>query len=48
MFGKETTLEKPFAVLEKQGEEDDTKYIVKRIVRRKIVFKIRPKPIVGN
>lgn len=85
LHGKEETLEKPFAVLQKRentvtpDEDDDiddanldmsnismgrtildstisiehktvqrTEYYVQAIVKRKIIFKSRPKPIVAN
>lgn len=85
MHGKEQTLDKPFAVLQKRlhnapADEDDnlndtnldisnismgrtildstisiehktvqkTEYHVKAIVKRKIIFKSRPKPIIAN
>lgn len=85
MHGKEQSLDKPFAVLQKKlhtatADEDDnlnetnldisnismgrtildstisiehktvqrTEYYVKAIVKRKIVFKSRPKPIIAN
>lgn len=63
LYGKETSLSKPFAVLEKiklnadDGEqtnmetdecENTTEYIVKAIVKRKLIFKGRPKPIVTD
>lgn len=48
MYGKEMILEKPLAVLEKIANDKRTEYCVKSIVRRKILFKTRPKPIVGN
>lgn len=47
MYGKEMPLEKPLAVLEKT-EGETSEYCVRSIVRRKILFKTRPKPIVGN
>jgi chromosome transmission fidelity protein 8 len=63
--GKETNIEKPFAVLEKvvttndvnmekdpnESENSDnhrTEYIVKAIVKKKLIFKVRPKPIISN
>nr|XP_012229860.1 PREDICTED: chromosome transmission fidelity protein 8 homolog [Linepithema humile] len=59
LHGKEVTLEKPLIVLEKQHsntgdeimEEESTvktEYIVKAIVKKKLMFKSRPKPIVTN
>ncbi|XP_074042837.1 chromosome transmission fidelity protein 8 homolog [Leptinotarsa decemlineata] len=48
MYGKEAKLEKPFALLQKKRKEDNTEYLVKSIIRNKIIFKTRPKPIVGK
>lgn len=52
------TLEKPLIVLEKQhsnardeimeGSTVKTEYIIKAIVKKKLLFKSRPKPIVTN
>lgn len=47
MFGKEMELDKPFALLEKKNLDRNTEYVVKSIVKRKLIFKTRPKPIVG-
>lgn len=55
--GKEMTLQKPFAVLVKKKNEETntantsevkTAYIIKAIVKKKLIFKSRPKPIVTN
>ncbi|KYN00987.1 PREDICTED: chromosome transmission fidelity protein 8 homolog [Cyphomyrmex costatus] len=57
LHGKEVTLDKPLLVLEKhcdirnEVEEEamtKTQYFVKAIVRKKLLFKSRPKPIVTN
>lgn len=49
MYGKEMPLEKPLAVLQKnECDSGKIEYCVTSIVRRKILFKTRPKPIVGN
>ncbi|KAG5898117.1 hypothetical protein JTB14_006329 [Gonioctena quinquepunctata] len=48
MYGKEAKMEKPFALLEKKRTGDDAEYLVKAIIRNKIIFKTRPKPIVGK
>lgn len=48
IYGKEAKIEKPFALIEKQNVEGRIEYEVKSIVRNKIIFKTRPKPIVGN
>ncbi|XP_076272709.1 chromosome transmission fidelity protein 8 homolog [Rhynchophorus ferrugineus] len=47
MYGKEMKLEKPFALLEKKQKNDSTDYTIKCVIRKKIIFKTRPKPIVG-
>ncbi|KAK0094856.1 hypothetical protein PV326_009748 [Microctonus aethiopoides] len=56
--GKEVTLSKPLGVLvketgepvpeDKKGEETNTRWIVKGVVRKKLIFKSRPKPIVTD
>ncbi|EGI71026.1 Chromosome transmission fidelity protein 8-like protein [Acromyrmex echinatior] len=58
LHGKEVTLDKPLLVLEKHHDTRDerieeetttkTEYFVKAIVRKKLLFKSRPKPIVTN
>ncbi|XP_018569517.1 chromosome transmission fidelity protein 8 homolog [Anoplophora glabripennis] len=48
LYGKETKLEKPFALLEKRKTDSSTEYLVKCIIKNKIIFKTRPKPIVGK
>lgn len=48
LYGKEAKLEKPFALLEKKKTDDNTEYLVKSIIQNRIVFKTRPKPIVGK
>jgi len=57
LHGKEITLEKPLVILKKQHENIEnetleqnirTKYIIKAIVRKKLLFRSRPKPIVTN
>ncbi|XP_050300773.1 chromosome transmission fidelity protein 8 homolog [Anthonomus grandis grandis] len=48
LYGKEAKIEKPVALLEKcKNEQGDTEYLVKCIIKKKIIFKTRPKPIVG-
>lgn len=48
LYGKTVTLEKPFAVLEKCRLADSTDYVVKALVKHKLIFKTRPKPIIAN
>nr|CAI5849997.1 unnamed protein product [Callosobruchus analis] len=47
MYGKEAKLEKPFALLEKKRSDGGTEYCVKAVIKYKIIFKMRPKPIVA-
>ncbi|XP_014274233.1 chromosome transmission fidelity protein 8 homolog [Halyomorpha halys] len=47
LYGKAVPLEKPFAVMEKKKTDINTEYIIKALVDRKLVFKIRPKPIIA-
>lgn len=46
--GKEVKLEQPMAVLEKVTGADKTEYKVKAVVKKKLLFKSRPKPIISN
>lgn len=46
--GKEVKLEHPMAVIEKSHAEDKTEYKVKAVVKKKLLFKSRPKPIISN
>ncbi|KAL5022738.1 hypothetical protein ScPMuIL_001893 [Solemya velum] len=59
LYGKTVHLEKPFAVLVKKERSADTSmetdqnvsgtsYHVKALIRRKLLFKTRPKPIISN
>ncbi|XP_075432609.1 chromosome transmission fidelity protein 8 homolog [Ascaphus truei] len=59
LYGKLSRLEKPFAVLVKSSsaapqeprgtaEAAETQYRVTALIKRKIIFKTRPKPIVTN
>ena len=56
IIGKFTSLEKPYAVMKKRvqmledGEDEDnvteTSYDVEAVVKNKIIFKNRPRPII--
>ncbi|XP_076247259.1 chromosome transmission fidelity protein 8 homolog [Calliopsis andreniformis] len=57
LHGKEVALPKPLAVLQKKENSTDktvdesdikTEYIVKAIVKKKLIFRSRPKPIITN
>lgn len=46
--GKEVKLEQPMAVIQKTNLGDEIKYEVKAVVKKKLLFKSRPKPIICN
>ncbi|XP_052755005.1 chromosome transmission fidelity protein 8 homolog [Galleria mellonella] len=46
--GKEVKLDQPMAVIEKVNASDKTEYKVRAVVKKKILFKSRPKPIISN
>lgn len=46
--GKEMKLEQPMAVIEKNENNGKIEYTVKAIVKKKLLFKSRPKPIISN
>ncbi|XP_066598651.1 chromosome transmission fidelity protein 8 homolog isoform X1 [Prorops nasuta] len=54
LHGKEEKLSKPFALIEKRkltnplDSRETTEYVIKGIVRKKLIFKARPKPIITN
>ncbi|XP_075225376.1 chromosome transmission fidelity protein 8 homolog [Lycorma delicatula] len=53
LHGKVINLEKPFAVLHRlrkriDDDKPETEYIVKAIIKKKLLFKTRPKPIISN
>ncbi|XP_043473940.1 chromosome transmission fidelity protein 8 homolog [Leptopilina heterotoma] len=49
LTGKETSMDKPIAVLRKTLSTDsiecDKEYLIIAIVKKKLIFKVRPKPI---
>lgn len=49
LYGKVTKLEKPFVVLRKATVKEVTKeYNAVSVIRKKVVFKTRPKPIISD
>ncbi|XP_046585012.1 chromosome transmission fidelity protein 8 homolog isoform X2 [Haliotis rubra] len=58
LYGKVVDLEKPFAVLAKQSQtqgdvametnQTNNGYVVEAIIKKKILFKTRPKPIISH
>ncbi|NXW48403.1 CTF8 protein, partial [Nyctiprogne leucopyga] len=50
LYGKVVQLEKPFAVLVKRGAADPphTRYAVTALIKTKLLFKTRPKPIITH
>ncbi|XP_068618498.1 chromosome transmission fidelity protein 8 homolog [Battus philenor] len=46
--GKEVKLEQPMAVIEKVNVEGKMEYKLKAVVKKKILFKSRPKPIISH
>ncbi|CAK9816797.1 Chromosome transmission fidelity protein 8 homolog [Anthophora plagiata] len=57
LHGKEVTLPKPFAVLLRNNDRKDdttdtsevkTEYVVKAVVKKKLIFRTRPKLIITN
>lgn len=47
LYGKAVPLDKPWAIMEKKKYDNETEYIIKAVVEKKLVFKIRPKPIIA-
>ncbi|XP_067118662.1 chromosome transmission fidelity protein 8 homolog [Centruroides vittatus] len=48
LFGKVVELQKPFAILKRERTETSTEYAVTAVIRRKVLFRTRPKPIVSK
>ncbi|KAI9564262.1 ctf8 [Daphnia sinensis] len=51
LHGKVQDLDKPLVVITKESDgipENDVKYGVTAVIKRKLIFKTRPKPIVGE
>lgn len=50
LYGKVVLLEKPLAVLVKHSAQQNsaTRYLVTALIKNKILFKTRPKPIITN
>ena len=48
LYGKSVKLEKPLVVMTKVNEGQETEYQVQTIIRNKLIFKARPKPIIAN
>ena len=55
LYGKVVELDLPFVAATKErgggsagSGEDETKYQVSAVIKKKIIFKSRPKPIIAN
>uniref|UniRef100_A0A672LCN4 Chromosome transmission fidelity protein 8 homolog n=1 Tax=Sinocyclocheilus grahami TaxID=75366 RepID=A0A672LCN4_SINGR len=47
LYGKQVKLEKPFETME-TNQENPTSYTVSALIKKKLIFKTRPKPIITN
>uniref|UniRef100_A0A671RVP3 CTF8, chromosome transmission fidelity factor 8 homolog (S. cerevisiae) n=1 Tax=Sinocyclocheilus anshuiensis TaxID=1608454 RepID=A0A671RVP3_9TELE len=47
LYGKQVKLEKPFEMME-TNQENPTSYTVSALIKKKLIFKTRPKPIITN
>jgi len=53
LYGKVVNLEKPYGILVKDTASSDstdgqTQYSITAVVKKKLLFKTRPKPIIAN
>ena len=48
MYGKVVDIGKPIAVLTRDSSASTSTHLVTAIVKKKILFKNRPKPIIAN
>uniref|UniRef100_A0A673Z277 CTF8, chromosome transmission fidelity factor 8 homolog (S. cerevisiae) n=1 Tax=Salmo trutta TaxID=8032 RepID=A0A673Z277_SALTR len=48
LYGKVVKLEKPFAVPMETNHQNPTTYSVAALIKKKLIFKTRPKPIITN
>lgn len=46
--GKRTPLKVPLAVLERQSDEHGTSYSVVHLLKEKVVFRLRPQPVISE
>ena len=50
LYGKVVTLEKPYGIMVKESTDLDeqTSYNITAVIKKKLLFKTRPKPIIAN
>lgn len=50
LYGKVVSLEKPYGIMVKERAEDGgpTNYNITAVIKKKLLFKTRPKPIIAN